>query len=115
MTPVEQAAEVYQREPCARPFHVDLELHLLHGWVISTPDFFLMARPVSALAHPALIVNPAFNSFVGINCWHVYLCAGDWRQALRVGIEAAGAFPYVSFERRNRLRVHRLRALIGGV
>jgi hypothetical protein len=46
MTPIEQAAAVYEREHCPRTLREDLELHLLNGYVFSTPTCFLMGRPV---------------------------------------------------------------------
>ena len=107
LTPVEIAASVYQREECARPFQVDLELHLLHGWVLSTPAYFLMGRAVWSGADAKDILDPMFTDFPLLDCWHCYLCAGDWREAARDGIALAGERPYVSFERRNVLRVLR--------
>ncbi len=109
MTPAEQAAAVYQREACARSFKNDLAAHLVTGYVISTPDVFVMARPVDRWADPELIVDP-FHQFSReeSDCWHVYLCAGDWRAALAF-------LPYdlawMSWERSNRLRFRELRGL----
>lgn len=109
MTPIEQAAAVYQREECARSFREDLEAHLLHGLVFSTPRGFIMARYVRRdWAHSA-IVDPWQN---GENeatcapekdCLHVYLAAGELSEFF--------TFPHrrvlwVSFERSNRLHFH---------
>jgi len=104
MTPFEQAREVYAREACARTFEQDLLLHHLRGFVFSTPVFFIMGRPVRRDADPALIVNPA-HSFDRneANCWHIYLMAGDTREAWGIMPWALGWF---SFERRNELRFY---------
>ena len=105
MTPVEQAAAVYEGEPCARSFREDLEAHLLHGLVYSSGDFFCMARPVSKDYPQHLIVNPWFNEWdAPTNCWHLYLWAGPMMSAFKC---ATHPLPFVSFERKNRLRVHR--------
>jgi len=45
-SPVERAAQVYQREECASSFQSDLEAHLLNGYVFSTPQAFAMGRPL---------------------------------------------------------------------
>jgi hypothetical protein len=106
MTPVQRAAAVYDREPCARSFKEDLEAHLIYGLVVSTPDLFLMARPVSHDAPRYEIVNPWCNVWDSgePDCWHLYLYAGDMLSAFQ---QATYELPYVSFERKNRLRVYR--------
>ena len=110
---VERAAAVYQQEPCARTFREDLEAHLLHGMVWSTPTAFIMARRVCRDWPPEVIVNPwlpdgetelKWNPEL-CNCAHIYLAAGDIAQFFNLphqGIE------WVSFERQNRLRFHKL-------
>ena len=104
MTPVEGAAAVYEREGCARTFREDLEAHLLHGYVFSTPSCFLMGRPVVKGADPVLIVNP-WHVFERerCDCWMVYLCAGDMREAF---VFAPYALPWVCWQRKNKLRYH---------
>jgi hypothetical protein len=104
MTPVEQAAAVYEREPCARSFREDLEAHLLHGVVVSTPEFFCMGRPVLACANREQIVDPWYNDFPIWDCWHLYLWAGPMMSAFQ---QATYPLTFVSFERKNRLRVYR--------
>jgi hypothetical protein len=100
ITPFEQAAQVYHMEPCARTFRYDLELHLLNGYVYSTPDYFVMGRPVQRCAPRDAIVDPAINH-AAPDCWHVYLAAGDMPKALTM---VPYPLPWMSFERGNRLR-----------
>jgi len=105
MRPVLKAAAVYEQEECVRPFAQDLEAHLLHGLVISTPDLFLMARPVSHDASGDKIVNSWHNTWDNEpDCWHVYLYSGEMMSAF---FQSSTWLPYVSFERKNRLRVYR--------
>lgn len=104
MRPVELSAAVYEKEPCARSFKEDLEAHLLHGLVVSTPELFLMARPVLACAPHEQIVNPWYNDFPIWDCWHVYLYSGNMMSAFK---QATYELQFVSFERKNRLRVYR--------
>lgn len=102
-TPFEDAVAVYDREPCARSFDEDLRLHLRHGFVFSTPEFFVMGRPVKSSAPTREIVNPACDwPREECDCWHVYLMAGDMARAWGILPWAMEKF---SFERNNRLRV----------
>ena len=104
MTPFEQALAVYGREPCARTFSEDLEAHLRYGLVISNKDYFLMARKVYLYARPHQIIDPFFNLWESPpNCWHLYLFAGDVSKAFA---SADVQLPFVSFERRNKLRFY---------
>ena len=104
MTPVERAKAVYDREPCARSFAEDLEAHLLHGYVLSTPETFVMARPVCSRDPVEMIVDP-WVTYDRKDCdaWLIYLFAGDLRPAL-------SWFPYplplIGWERKNALRFH---------
>ena len=105
MSPIEQAAAVYQREPCARTFREDLEAHLLHGLVMCTPTAFVMARYVRKDWTHEQIVNPWHKIHLtsAANCVHIYLAAGR--------LVEFGEFPHcpvswVSFERGNKLRFH---------
>lgn len=109
MSPLEQAASVYDREPCARSFREDVEAHFVNGHVISTPDVFILAREVSRGATPEQIVNPwiAFPPHLA-DCWHVYLFAGDLR---RVFDYCPSAKKWVAFERGNILRFHRFESI----
>ena len=102
MTPAEQAASVYQREPCRRTFAEDLEAHLLNGVVHSTPDFFLMARKVRRDADHTSILDP-YAKHDNPDCWLVWLYAGNMRKAF----EAADVqLTWVAFEKRNRLKFY---------
>ncbi len=106
MTPYEKALEVYHREPCARTFGEDLALHLMHGFVFSTPEYFVMGRPVKSEAHRSLVVNPGFTwDRQDCDCWHVYLMAGDMGQAWKC---LPWRLPLISLERRNELRFYKL-------
>jgi len=95
---------VFEREPCARTFAEDLALHFEHGFVFSTPDYFIMGRPVPKDAPAEDIVNPAIVFPRAIcDCWHCYLFAGDMAAALAV---LPWALPWISFERKNELRIY---------
>lgn len=102
MSPYELARQVYGSERCVRSFEEDLEAHLVTGFVFSTPDFFIMGRPVDRQADPALIVDPCVAfARERCDCWHLYLFAGDMEKAW---IIEPWALPWFSFERKNELR-----------
>lgn len=102
MNPFEKAQEVYRREPCARTFDEDLFLHLKHGFVFSTPEYFIMGRAVDRNADPVLIVNPRCTfGRDEANAWMIYLMAGDPSKAWSIMPWPLGWF---GFERRNDLR-----------
>lgn len=79
MTPVERAK-------ATRPvtFREELTAHLLHGFVLSTPEAFVMGRPIVKDAPHALQADP-WHVFPPdeCDCWLVWLAAGDlsaiWR------------------------------------
>jgi hypothetical protein len=103
MSPIEQAMAVYQKEACARTFDEDLHLHLEHGFVFSTPEFFIMGRPVKSTEEPKYIVNPVIYFTDDCDCWHIYLMAGDCSKAWDI---MPYPLPLFSFERRNELRFY---------
>jgi hypothetical protein len=72
--------------------------------VFSTPDYFVMGRAVCKDAPHADIVNPWVN-FPSGDCWHLYLFAGPMQAAFDL---APYHLNFVSYERRNLLRVHPL-------
>ncbi len=59
-------------------FHMELEAHLQHGVVISTPDAFLMGRPIAKDADHTLQAD-VWHQFPreDQNCWMVWAAAGD--------------------------------------
>ena len=104
MSPYEQAMEVYAREPSVRTFDLDLQLHHRHGFVFSTPEFFIMGRAVVKSAEPRRIVDPTHLwPKAECDCWHIYLMAGDHRAAWSI---MPWPLPWFSFERKNELRLY---------
>lgn len=104
MTPVEQAAAVYEREWCAASFREDLEAHLLGGYVHSTPAAFVMARPVCSTAAEGLILDP-WHAFEPAACdaWLIWLAAGDVAGLLAL---FPRRLPLLGWQKRNRLRFY---------
>jgi hypothetical protein len=78
-----------------------IEAHGQMGYVHSTPEVFVMARQVEADWEDARLCDLEFTAPAG-DCWHVWLCAGNFRAAMAF---LPYPLPYVSFHRRGRLRV----------
>jgi hypothetical protein len=106
MSPVERAAEVYKRERCTRSFRDDLEIHLLHGFVFSRPDYFIMGRPVVSTADENDIADPLYQ-FHSSECdaWHVALFSGNIARAFHV---MPWRLPRITMQRQNELRIYEL-------
>ena len=102
MTPIDLAAAVYGREPCARSFSEDVEAHFANGYVISAPDLFCLARIVRRNADPSFIRDPWFRFDSG-DTWMVYLFAGDLSKLFGHCPEPK---KWVAFERKNVLRFY---------
>lgn len=100
MTPAQQIAEQYRRFPQPRPFLVDVAAHLETGFVFSTPDHFIMGRPVDRFAGHDKIADP-YHQFGKdeANTWFVYAFAGS-----SVNFLTYIPFPlrWVTWSRRNK-------------
>lgn len=103
LSPYERAQLVYQREPCARNFTVDLELHMRYGYVFVTPEIFIMGRAVDHKAGYAAITNPAVRH-VDHTAWLIYLMAGSMDRHLDRYLPYP--LPYIGWERKNVLRFY---------
>lgn len=59
--------------------------HLQFGFVYSTPDFFVMGRPVNSEADEALIMNP-LHLFPEAewDCWYCHAMSGDMSKAWEI-------------------------------
>jgi hypothetical protein len=102
MKPIDQARAIYEREPCSRTFDEDMALHLAHGFVFSTPSFFIMGRPVPRGAYEDQIVDPAVVFAPELcDCWHVHVLAGDASRAWSI---LPWPLEWLSYQRNNELR-----------
>jgi len=107
MSPYLLAHSLYQSQHPDIPWTDALDFHLQHGTVISTPEVFLMLRPVrfadADVVHLSLTATPG-------NCdaLHLWMAAGNLRALLR----ESHRFPmakWITFTRRDgRMRRWRL-------
>lgn len=113
MSPYELAREVYRHEASARTFEEDVALHFRFGYVFSTPDAFIMGRPIQHDAPHEEIILP-WVTFPDPDCWLVWLAAGP--KALEIFLRHEPfPCPYFAWERDNRLRFYTRSQLIRNV
>lgn len=103
---------IWRVEECAYPFDFVLAEHLEHGYVFSTPELFLMARPVKHDATYEEITNPASNMAGVADAWLVYAAAGNIWGFLRDTFPAFDRYPFIGFERDNKLRFYQREQLL---
>ncbi len=105
---LEQQPEVHDRD-MGEQFVEDHRLHLLHGYVFSTPTLFVMGRPIDRfddwprLKDPLVRYPPERE-----NCWWLFLLAGEAREAWRY---LPYPLPYIGWERRGKPRFFESRKL----
>ena len=102
MTPFDKAAVVYQSEPCAHSFHSDLIWYHENGFVFSTPNYFIMARPVDTEAHENDIVGRRIFKLSECDGWLIHCMAGDISRVWEI---MPFYLPLLAFQRKNELRV----------
>jgi len=107
MNPALQAAQVYRSEPSTHTFWEALDFYLAEGFVHSTPDFFVMARPVCSEWPEAVIVDPVACPQTELtgrhDSWHIGLMAGNMKKALPL---FPYELPFISLERKNSLKFY---------
>ena len=102
MTPYQRAQLAHNSDPDNDPFEEVIVAHFLTGIVISTPDVFLLARPVES-SDPS--PTDPFEVYDNPDTWHIHLAAGDLS---KIADSLPYPLPLVSFVRKNRLHFYRL-------
>jgi hypothetical protein len=74
-SPAFLAALQYRDIPGDYDFIEAVEAHLVSGYVVATPDYFILARPVERSAPSWQILNPV-HRFESPDTWFIYLMAG---------------------------------------
>lgn len=100
MSPIAKAARVFIEEPSAVDFQDVLASHLLYGYVYSTPESFIMARPVNVDASHKEILDSNVD-FANPNAWFIYAAAGTLESFLAI---EPYPLPFFGWEKRNRVR-----------
>lgn len=95
MTAAERAAELCRRR--GGSFREELEAHLLNGWVFSTPEAFVMGRPVSrsGAVDDLSVIHPPDEC----DAWYVWLGVGP---AMRLLSFMPYDLPWIGWHRQGR-------------
>lgn len=107
-TPLLRAAEVYEKEVCKNSFDLDVALYLKFGYVIATPQVFLMGRPVEKGASYQQLMDLT-HQFESPDCWWIFLAAGNLKEFFRY---EPFPLPYFGWERSNKPRYWKRKDLI---
>lgn len=115
--PIWEAKEAYEKLQCGWTWSEMLNAHLAQGYCVSSPTYFICARPVDKDAHPAEIEDPTFEfPLQQCNTWFIYIASGDALPSLWTVLPHD--LPWVMFYRcDDRCRTysnHRIRRLTHG-
>jgi len=107
MKPIDEIAALYRKWEMPRTMEEDIKAHLCNGYVISTPDFFVMGRAIARYAAPQAIENPWFTfRREHHDAWLVYAFAGSSRNFLSF---VPYPLRWLAWQRRGKpLRFHEL-------
>lgn len=97
MTPFDTVVQLYKDHPQEEPFEYYLLWHMRNGFVFSTPDFFIMGRPVSRLAFDPNKLE--FFPRETCDAWFIHVMAGDMAKAWSI---LPWELPYLLWERLER-------------
>lgn len=97
MSPYERMAQKYADNPQEHTFDWYCDWHKRHAYLFSTPEYFIMGRPLSKtmieVSGPLLI---EWGDMPGANCYYVHAAAGDLSKAWSI---LPRELPYLAFER----------------
>lgn len=104
MTPYLTAFEEYEKHDRGVSWTDALDFHLQRGAVISTPEAFVMARPVRWDWEDDLhtMLGPVANAG---DCWHVWVVAGDLQEVMKLAHRHG--VRWVTYQRHAQDRVRR--------
>jgi hypothetical protein len=116
--PILRLAALYD-ESCQRTFAQDMGAHLTTGYVFSTPEEILLARPVASKADPRIINNPYYQfRREDTDCWYIYGYAdtgkNSWQGLVKKVLRwMPYELPLVAWERKRdaRLRFYEIKRL----
>lgn len=94
-TPYDILAQLYERK--GLDFSHYVALHLRHGFVFSTPDFFIMGRAVCRSWPDDQVTDPTQTApRIAADAWYIHAMAGDTGKAWSILPWPLG---FVGFER----------------
>lgn len=91
----------------------DIDFHARHGHIVFSPEFCIMARPVSSQWTDEDITGFRIELTQTPDCWHIHIASGDLKKVLDI---IPYQLPYVSFQRNGgELRRYKLNRFTHGI
>lgn len=94
--PYVRIREAYRCAEHEKSWRSWLNWHHLHGFVFSTPDFFIMGRAVLRDSMPEQIVGKHVFKSEECDCWHIFAMSGDMGKAWSI---LPWELPWLAWER----------------
>jgi hypothetical protein len=94
LSPYARMAGKYRESPQELPFGYYVSWHMVHGFVFSTPDYFIMGRPVRRGTDftDRLFIEPRESA----DAWYVHAMSGDVSAVWGI---LPYPLPFIAFER----------------
>jgi hypothetical protein len=99
MPPYLTAYHKYHERPPAIGWTHALDFHLQHGMILSTPDCFVMLRPIPDDAADADIIALKNWPIPSPTTWHIWMAAGNLTALL--GLAKFHRIEHLTFQRRD--------------
>lgn len=94
MSPYARAYQHYLEHPQHNTFSEYCGWHLQHGFLFSTPDFFIMGR--AAVKKSLEDIGPTWGAEHNPDTWYIFMMAGDPSKAWSI---LPYYLPWIAFER----------------
>lgn len=102
MKPSDQMWKLYNSDPrkgCEEA-QWDIEMHMAYGYLISTPKFIAMARPVRKdWPHERIADIRQTEPRETADCWFIWLLCGNMKEAVK---HLPYSLPWIGFARRGK-------------
>lgn len=99
MNPYQKIKQAYEAHPQEDPFEFYVSWHIRHGFVFSTPEFFIMGREVPKMVIEAtqqVELRTFPRALWSPDTWYIHAMAGDMKKAWSI---LPYPLPWIAFER----------------
>jgi hypothetical protein len=96
VSPYEQMAAKYEANPQERSFEFYCDWHFKHGFVFSTPEFFIMGRQINKAWAEEWNAIPFDEITITPDTWYLHAFSGDMSKAWSI---LPWELPWIAFER----------------
>lgn len=103
LSPYERISAEYEARPREKPFAYYVAWHFINGFVFSTPEFFIMGRPINkgyCERNGVPLCPPETGQYA--DTWYLHAFAGDMQKAWSI---LPYPLPYIAWERMREARL----------